>query len=406
MHRTIVHLDMNAFFASVEQQRNPKLRGRPVAVVGSGPRTVVTTASYEARACGVKTGMTVGEARSRCPDIIFVPAHNRRYTDTCARFVALCREFTPLVEVFSIDEVFLDITGSLRLFGGARRIVTGIKQKLASRMGLTCSAGIAPNKLLAKLASDMEKPDGLVEIAPEEVSAFMEHVPVGSLCGIGPHTERRLAMLGIRTCGELGRADPLALRRHFGVVGEDLIRMARGVDDSPVVPVEQSPDPKSVGHSMTFDRDISCRQTLEDYLLLLAEMVGRRTRQVGCAGRTVALTVRYRDFATFTRHRSLTTPIYNSGDIFRIARSILASIALNEAVRLLGISLSNLTQAPQQLELLPDRQRQQVITRVLDEVNGKYGDFTLTFGSLLALERNARVISPAWRPCGSRRVSF
>ncbi|MCX8044832.1 MAG: DNA polymerase IV [Desulfobacterota bacterium] len=405
MQRTVIHLDMNAFFASVEQQRNPALRGRPIAVVGSGIRTVVTTASYEARACGVKTGMTMGEARSRCPDIVFVPANNGRYADTCSRFVALCHGFTPFVEVFSIDEVFLDVTGSLRLFGSARSIVHTIKQELRARFGLTCSAGIAPNKLLAKLASDMEKPDGLVEIRPEEVAGFMEHLPVGKLCGIGSCTEQKLALIGITTCGELGRADPLLLRRHFGVIGEQLIRMGRGEDDSPVVPVTEGSDPKSIGHSMTFEQDIACRQTLEGHLLRLAEMVGRRARCAGFAGRTVAVTVRYRDFTTFTRRRSVSRLICDTLDIYEVARSILASLRLRQAVRLLGITLGNLARQPRQLELLPERQRQQAISRVLDEVNSRYGDFTLTFGSLLALDKYTSVISPSWRPCGPRRAA-
>ena len=192
MPRTIIHLDMNAFFASVEQQCNPALRGKPIAVVGRGSRTVVTTASYEARAFGVKTGMNTFEAKRQCPHIIFVEGNNRRYTDTCAGFTAICREFTPLVEVFSIDEVFMDVTGSLNLFGPARDIVREIKQQIKNRYGLTCSAGIAPNKLLAKLASDREKPDGLVEIAPDTVAPFLEDLPAGELCGIGAKTQWKL----------------------------------------------------------------------------------------------------------------------------------------------------------------------------------------------------------------------
>lgn len=406
LDRTIVHLDMNAFFASVEQQCNPRLRGRPIAVVGSGSRTVVTTASYEARARGVKTGMNTFEAKARCPEIIFVPANNRRYTDTCARFVALCHEFTPVVEVFSIDEVFLDLTGCLHLFGNAHSIVRAIKKKLFRQLGLTCSAGIAPNKLLAKLASDMQKPDGLVALEPGSVSSFMEQLPVSSLCGIGAHTERKLALLGITTCGRLGSADPLLLRKHFGVLGEQLSRMGRGEDDSPVVPVEETPDPKSVGHSMTLERDISSRELLEFHLLRLSEMVGRRTRQGGFAGMTVALTIRYKDFTTFTRQRSVPSAVCESPEIFHVAKSILSSIRLQQAVRLLGVSLSNLIKPSGQLPLFPERQRAQAITRAMDAVNSRYGDFTLTFGSLLALEEHEGVIAPAWRLHGPRRIEF
>jgi DNA polymerase-4 len=404
--RTIIHLDMNAFFASVEQQCNPALRDKPIAVVGRGSRTVVTTASYEARAFGVKTGMNRFEAKRQCPQIIFVEGNNRRYTDTCAGFTALCREFTPLVEIFSIDEVFMDVTGSLKLFGPARDIVQKIKHQIKSRYGLTCSAGIAPNKLLAKLASDREKPDGLVEIAPDTVEPFLEDLPAGELCGIGPKTQLKLGMLGITTCGQLGRTDGNLLRRHFGVVGDLLGQMGRGQDDSPVVPLEETPDPKSVGHSLTLPRDIVRRDLLEFHLLRLAEMVGRRTRDGGFAGRTVCLTIRYKDFTTFSRRLSLPHPVWETPDIFAAAKKILDGIRLEQAVRLVGVSLSNLGQTPRQLPLFPERLRGRELTRAMDQVNNRFGDSTVTWGSMLELERHEGVISPAWRPEGARKITF
>ena len=406
MCRTIIHLDMNAFFASVEQQCNPHLRGKPIAVVGRGSRTVVTTASYEARAFGVKTGMNTFEAKQQCPRIIFVEANNRLYTDICGGFIAQCREFTPLVEVFSIDEVFMDVTGSLRLFGSARDIVREIKGRIKTRYGLTCSAGIAPNKLLAKLASDLKKPDGLVEFLPHEVASFLEDLPAKSLCGIGKKTQWKFGLLGITTCGELGRADGLLLRRHFGVAGDLLRQMGRGEDDSPVVPLEETPDPKSLGHSMTFPRDISQRDMLEFYLLRLSEMVGRRTRAAGFAGRTVCLTLRYKDFTTFTRSLSAPHPIRETPDIFAVAKNIFHGIRLDQAVRLLGVSLSNLGPVPSQLPLFPARLRASELTRAMDEVNNRFGDFTLSWANMLELEPRQGVISPAWRPEGSRKIKF
>lgn len=404
--RIIIHLDMDAFFASVEQQCNPRLQGKPIAVTGRGSRTVVTTASYEARARGVKTGMNMFEARRCCPEIIFIQANNTRYTDTCAGFVALCCSFTPLVEVFSVDEVFLDITGSIKLFGSARSIVKKIKDRLSSKTGLTCSAGIAPNKLLAKVASNMEKPDGLVEIPRDDVPQFLEHLPVSKLCGIGSNLEQKLSLLGIRTCGELGKADPLLLRQRFGVIGDMLHDMGRGEDESPVVPLEKTPDPRSVGHSMTLSRDISSRDLLEFHLLRLSEMVGHRARQGGFSGRTVALTVRYRDFTTFTKQHSVPVPVSETREIYRVAKKILGSIRLQQAVRLLGVTLSNLVKTPHQLPLFPEKKRQQEITRVMDAVNNRFGDFTLTWGSLLLLDNQSGVISPAWRPGGIRKIEF
>ena len=404
--RTIMHLDMDAYFASVEQQCNPALRGKPIAVIGSGARTIITTSSYEAREWGVKTGMTVYEARRRCPQIILVEGNNTKYTDTCAELVSVYRCFTPLVEVYSVDEAFLDLTGSLQLFGSAASIARRIKQRVRKQFGLTCSAGIAPNKLLAKLASDLHKPDGLAEITPEAMPGFLKNLPVSKLCGIGKKVELKLVTLGIHTCAELGRADPMLLRHHFGIIGEVLHRMGRGEDESPVVPLESEPEAKSIGHSMTFSADIYQRDILDAYLLQLSEMVGRRVRREGFGGRTVSLTVRYADFTTFTKQHSRHHCIQESLDIFRAAQEILSSFRLQQAVRLLGVSLSNLSRDSGQIPLFPEQRRAQVITRAMDEVNSRFGDFSLTWGSLLKRYNHAGVISPAWRPEGTHKISF
>lgn len=212
--RVIMHLDANAFFASVEQQANPELRGKPIAVIGRG-RTIVTTASYEARAFGVKTGMNTWQAKQACPHIIFVVGDNRKYTYTSAEIMKMMLDYTPLVEVFSIDEAWMDTTHSLAIFGSAENIAYQLKARIRHRFGITCSIGIAPNKLLAKLASDMKKPDGLTVIPPEEVPHILEQMPVQELCGIGKKMERHLLMMGIRTCGELGRYPVERLTRKF-----------------------------------------------------------------------------------------------------------------------------------------------------------------------------------------------
>src|SRR5512141_3078717 len=213
---------MNAFFASVEQVSNPKLRGKPIAVVGRSHRTVITTASYEARAQGVKTGMNVPEARRACPSLILVVGDNRKYTSANAKMLEVFSRYTPIVEVFSIDEAFLDVTASCLLFGGGADIAQKIKNDIKKAIGITCSVGVAPNKLLAKLASDMQKPDGLTVIEPERVSEVMENLPASELCGIGPNLTATLATMGIKTCGELGRASASALRSRFGIIGERL----------------------------------------------------------------------------------------------------------------------------------------------------------------------------------------
>lgn len=403
--RTILHVDQNAFFASVEQQANPELRDKPVAVIGRG-RTVVTTASYEARAFGVKTGMTAWEAKRACPRIIFVVGNNAAYTRISTRIRDIFLDYTPQVETFSIDEAFLDVTGSLRLFGSPERIARLIKGRIRNGFGLTCSIGIAPNKLLAKLASEMEKPDGLTIIRPEDVARVLETMPIDALCGIGRKTHHQLALLGIRTCGDLGRFPSETLQRRFGVVGERLVMMGQGRDESSVIPDEEAEEVKSVGHSTTLDRDITDRQEILRYLLQLSEMVGRRARRYGMAGKTVHLTVRYADFTTVGRQQTLLQPTNDSREIYDEAARTLDTFVLEQPVRLLGVRITNLCHRGEQLPLFAGERRKALATGVMDLVNDRYGDFSVTFGSLLDNEeKGSFVISPAWRPEGVRNVT-
>lgn len=407
--RVIMHVDMNAFFASVEQQYNPALRGKPIAVIGSAARTVVTTASYEARAFGVRTGMAVWQAQRCCPQLILVTGDNRRYTYTSRRIVEMMQQFTPQVEVFSIDEAFLDVTGSLSLYGSAERIAHLLKAEIRHHFGLTCSIGIAPNKILAKLASEMKKPDGLTVLSPETVPCVLESLPVGELCGVGAKTARQLNLLGIRTCGELGRYPLERLRRKFGVVGEKLQRMGRGIDDAPVVPLDEAEEVKSVGHSTTLPHDIEARDEILCHLLQLSEMVGRRARRYNVWGKTVTLSIRYADFDTWLdRQETLPRYLNQSGDIYRAAVAILDTVVLEQPVRLLGVRLSNLRYQSNQLPLFAEERKQLLLAGAMDAVNDRFGDFTVSFGSLLAGERRqdkgAHVIAPAWRPAGIRFV--
>jgi DNA polymerase-4 len=395
-----MHVDMNAFFAAVEQQCNPRLQGKPVAVIGSNKRTIITTASYEARAFGVKTGMTVPEAKKRCPDLILVAGDNKKYTDTCAQLISIYKNYTPVVEVFSVDEAFLEITGSTRLFGGEEKMARSLKGEIREKLGLTCSIGIAPNKLLAKLASDQQKPDGLVIIRPEEVPSLLEDLPVKELCGIGPHLEKGLAAMGIRTCGELGRTNPVLLKSRFGIIGERLHLMGLGMDDSPLIPLEEEEEIKSVGHSMTLEKNIWDKNLIALHILQLSEMVGRRLRTYGYQGRTVSLTIRYADFTTFSRQHTLPDYIAHTVDIYQAAMRILSSIRLEQAVRLLGVSVSNLCKRAVQLCLFEEGKKKALVTQAMDEINGRYGEFTLTWGTLLLRYRHAGVISPSWRPEG------
>ena len=303
MSKIIICIDMDAFFASVEQQVNPKLRGKAIAVIGSGGRTVVTTRSYEARKFGVKTGMNVYEAKKLCPNLILVIGDNEEYAHTCKELSVIYSRYTPDIEIYSIDEAFLDVTTTHHLFGGPEAIGSSIKQEVKDRFGINCTVGIAPNILMAKLASDIAKPDGLKWIKPEDTETFLKDLPVKELWGIGSSTSEKLEQLGISICGELGKAPASLLRNKFGIIGETLKQMGQGRCDRTLISKEE--DPKSIGHSMTLPKDISDREAMKAELLKLSSMVGRRARKYGFTGKKITLTIRYADFKTFTKQTTL-----------------------------------------------------------------------------------------------------
>lgn len=407
MTRTVLHIDMNAFFASVEQQANPALRGKPIAVVGGHGRTVITTSSYEARVKGVKTGMAVWEGRKTCPELIIVVGDNKKYQYTSCKINEIFRDYTPEVEAFSIDESWLDVTHSLSIFGSAERIAYLIKARIRHSFGITCSVGIAPNRLLAKLASDMEKPDGLTVIKPEEVSRVLEHMPIKELCGIGKKMERAINIMSIYTCGELGRCDEARLTRKFGIIGKRLKEMGQGIDNSPVVPYGEEDEVKSVGHSSTLERDIDDPVEIRRFLLQLSEMVGSRARRYGVSGKTIHLYVRYADFfSSWGKQTTLKNYVNLSDEIYKSALSILETVELEQPVRLLGVTLSNLKHQAEQLPLFEDERKKLFATQAMDAVNARYGSMVVTYGSLLPGKEKAgsHVIPPSWRPDGIKNV--
>ena len=405
MARVIMHIDMNAFFASVEQRCNPRLRGRPIAVIGSSGRTVVTTCSYEARAFGVKTGMNKYEAKRVCPALIFVIADNRKYTDTSTRIFSIFKRFTPIVEVYSVDEAFLEFTSSGLLKRVPRKIACEIKETIYREIGITCSVGIAPNKLMAKLASGMEKPDGLTVIKAGDIEETLRRIPVSALCGIGKKLTQKLALMNIRTCAELAAAPVGVLRRRFGINGERLVLMGRGLDSSPVIPTgEDRGEVKSVGHSTTLARDISERALIDRYILKLSEMVARRARRHALKGGKVTLTLRYSDFTTLTRQAAMPAYTDDAHEISRRASAILDNLILHLPLRLIGVSIGKLVRADSQVELFDtDRRRGELLT-AMDSINDRFGSFTVTWGALVDDKDPSGVISPAWRPVGVKRV--
>lgn len=400
-HKIIICADMDAFFASVEQQANPHLRGKPIAVVGAGARTVITTASYEARRFGVKTGMNIYEAKKACPHLIFVTGDNEKYTHTCKELTRIYNRFTPDMEVYSIDEAFLDITTTHHLFGGPEAIGISIKKIIKNRFGINCTVGIGPNILIAKLASDISKPDGLRWIRPDDVHDVLKDLPVKELWGIGSKIAERLAALGIKTCGELGRASASLLRNRFGIIGETLKLMGMGICSRPVIAEEG--EPKSIGHSMTLPKNIGDRDEIKAYILKLSEMVGRRARRYKYSGRKVSLTLRYPDFETFTKQTTLSQYANDTHIIYKSAADILGRVRLKDKIRLIGVCLSDIrTDKPSQPSLFEIERRRKELLNIMDAVNDRFGDFKLTWASYIMQEKDAGVISPAWRPSGVR----
>ena len=389
--RTILHIDMNAYFASVEQRANPHLRGKPIIVCGQG-RTVVTTASYEARKCGVKTGMTIPEAKKLCPDVICVIGNPIKYIDTSKRIYKILLEFTNRVEVYSIDEAFMDVSDCKNLFGDGENIARRIKERLKEEIGLTCSMGVAPNKLLSKLASGMQKPDGLVLIKHEDIPKILEKTPVEDLCGIGVKISSHLNSLGIKTVKQLGDTKIDILTRHFGFWGHILKKMGKGEDENPVSYFWEDELIKSIGHSHTLPRDTWDTQIIEAYLLMLSEKVAVRLREANLIGRTIALTIRYSDFHTFTRHLTIKHYIKTGYEIYLQALKLLNKIRpFKKAIRLIGVSISNLIKDEKQLYLLETYKNEERITKAVDLINKKFGEFTIKPSSLLFAENFGRL---------------
>lgn len=381
MVRWILHVDMDAFFAAVEQRDDPTLMDKPVVIGGTGRRGVVSTASYEARRFGVRSAMPMVEARRLCPHGVYLPGNHRKYAMVSAQIRNILAAFSPLVEPLSLDEAFLDVSGMDWLFPDPVRIATAVKERIRSELALTASAGLAPNKFLAKLASDWGKPDGLVVVNPGEEAAFLRDKPIGRLWGVGEKTAKLLQGVGINTIGQLAAADDAVLTKYFGQTAPVVRRLARGEDDRPVVPGQ---DPKSVGNEVTFADDLRTREEIETCLLALSQKVGRRLRKADLAGRTVTVKVRFASFRTITRSRTFAEPASLDDEIFAVAREIMRGVELAEGVRLLGITLSHIEPAGAQTALFAaDDDKLRRVTAAVDRLKDKYGEGALTRGRLM-----------------------
>ncbi len=348
--RTVLHVDMDAFFAAIEQLDQPKLRGRPVLVGHDGPRGVVTTASYEARPFGCHSAQPMAVARRLCTDAIVVPVRMQRYREVSQRLFAILDRFAPLVEPLSIDEAFLDVTGSERLFGPPRVLACELRRCVAAELKLTASIGIAPNKFLAKLASDLDKPDGLTQITQDNVDELLPRLAVTHIWGIGPATAARLEAEGVVTIGDLrGLALP-QMRRMFGAEAERFYRLARGQDSRPVTPDRRA---RSIGHECTFEVDVADVDHVRRILLDQVEAVSRRVRKHGLRARGVSVKIRFGEFQTISRSTTLETPTDTTSDLWRSARDLFDRWAGRsfQPVRLVGVAATRLCSDSAQLEL-------------------------------------------------------
>ncbi|HLB40089.1 MAG TPA: DNA polymerase IV [Actinomycetota bacterium] len=378
----ILHVDLDAFYAGVEVLKDPTLRGKPVVVGGTGSRGVVSSASYEARRFGVRSAMPAVRARRLCPDAVFLPPDFEAYRVHSNRFREVLLAHTPLVEPISLDEAFLDVGGATRLFGEPVQIAEKIRADVEREVGVTCSAGVAATKFVAKLASDHRKPNALVHVPVEQTLAFLEPLPVGRLWGVGDKTAELLGRLAIRTVGDLAHTPPSVLERLLGDAStRHLMALAHGVDDRGVIPYEA---PKSVGHEETFERDLDDTTEILRELLHLSGRVAARLRDDGYRARTVTLKVRLANFTTLTRARTLGDATATGADLYHVASELYRALpGSGRRVRLLGVLASGLQQAgAEQLALLRG-ERWSDVDRAMDRIEHRFGKGAATQATLL-----------------------
>jgi DNA polymerase-4 len=411
--RSILHVDMNAYFASVEQAANPLLRGKPIAVGGGagGKRSVVAACSYEAKARGVKNAMPAWEALKICPDLIIVAGDMNKYIYTSSRIMTQLRTYTPQVEVFSIDEAFMDVTETGPRFGGPFAIAKKIKQWIRERFHLTCSIGIGPNKLLAKLAGELKKPDGLNELRPADIPGKIDGIKVSELCGVGRKLEEYLGQMGVKTFGDLHRMPREKLVKRFGAVwGDHLWQMGQGKDDTPVLPSYYEEAARSMGHSYTLPKFTTDREEVKGYLLRLAEQVGRRLRKEHCKGNVVHVSLGFGNYQFWGKQRKVEDYLDDGYDIYRIAIQMLGkgkdagieagsrlsgptsnvqhpvrfpSPSPSSGIRFIGVTISNLIHDIDQISLLPQKEDKKKVLQAVDAINDRFGEGTVERAAIM-----------------------
>jgi DNA polymerase-4 len=387
MERIVLHIDMDAFYASVEQMDHPELRGKPVIVGGSSNRGVVSAASYEARKFGVRSAMPIFQAKKRCPQGIFVPVRMGRYKEMSDRVMEILEKYSPVVEQVSIDEAYLDLTGLERLHGSPEQIARRIKEEIRRSTSLSCSVGIAPNKFLAKVASEANKPDGLTIIPNREAEKVARRLPVGKVPGVGKKSVDRLEKLKVTLLGDLFAVPEASLLKVAGKFAHTLLQFARGRDDSPVV---SHTDAKSISSEETFEEDTNDFEVLRKELLLQAEEVGRRLRRNGIKGSTVTLKLRRADFVRITRSLSFSEATDSTKTLYEHGLRLLEAVNLSEKYRLIGLAVSGFGKALSQSEQLNLFDRKKAgqgswrdVEKAMDSITEKFGREAIKRGSLM-----------------------
>ncbi|MGI9468061.1 MAG: DNA polymerase IV [Rubripirellula sp.] len=373
----ILHIDMDAFYASIEQRDDPNLLGKPVVVGGSAKRGVVAAASYEARRFGIHSAMSGKRAAELCPQAVFVKSRLDHYAQVGHQVRQIFLRYTPIVQPLSLDEAFLDVTGTLRLFGSASEIGMQIKSLIQQELGLTASVGIAPLKFVAKIASDIHKPNGFTQVSADEIESFLDPLPVSRLWGVGRVGNRKLAALQLKTIGDIRRYDRTSMTEKFGNWGDHLWKLANGIDPRKVVPDRTA---KQISHERTFSDDIDDVNMMRAVISHLCEQVTRRLRRNGRFSRSVTVKYRCDDFRTFAKTRSFNQPTQATDLVFRAAMSLLKELTAKhpQPIRLLGVSLGNLTvEGSKQLDLFQSEdgdESQKAVDKVVDQLSDQIGN--------------------------------